>query len=102
MNYDLAQLSNKPIFVDISITNCNPCKQIHNLYTKKSVYKFINKNFSSISITADKEKLPKELKKYFFGIAPTLFIIKNSKVTYIPTNKIKSEKELLSYLEKNR
>jgi thiol-disulfide isomerase/thioredoxin len=102
MSYDLALLNKKPIFVDISISNCKPCKKIHNLYKKEKLSKFINHNFSAISITADKEKVPKELKKYFFGIAPTLFIIKNKKVTYIPINKTKSENEFLSYLEKNR
>jgi len=88
MSYDsakrLAMQTHKPIFVDVALTNCPPCHYLATkVYTVPEIADYINKNFISVLIIADKEKVPAEVGDYFSGSTPTLmFIAPSGKLIY--------------------
>jgi len=88
MSYDLAkQLAkkqNKLIIVDVSLTNCPPCKYLATkVYTNNEVTEFINKNFIPVFYLAYQDTLPVEVQNYFTGSTPTIMFIKpNGELIY--------------------
>ena len=100
----LSQKTKKPIFVDIALTTCPPCKYLStHMYSDDKIASFINKNFIPVLIMADKERVPAEVAQYFSGYTPSLIIMKNGREIYqfsfdreFTTNKYK----FLDYLKK--
>ena len=87
MNYNsakiLAKQQHKPIFVDLALSHCPPCKYIStHLYTDDRIADFINKNFIPVLIIVDEERVPTEVAQFFGGYTPTLLIM-NTKGTQI-------------------
>jgi len=84
MNYHsakmLANRTGKPIFVDLALSHCPPCKWIsEHIYSDDKIANFINKNFIPVLIIVDKEKVPAEVADFFSGATPTLIIMDASK-----------------------
>ncbi|NPA55155.1 MAG: thioredoxin family protein [Epsilonproteobacteria bacterium] len=80
MSYDsakqLAIQTHKPIFVDLALSNCPPCRWIsQNIYTDDKIADFINKNFIAVLIMVDQEKIPTEVAQFFSGYTPSLIIM---------------------------
>ena len=110
MNYEqaksLAIRTNKPIFVDLALSHCPPCKYLStHIYTDDKIANFINKNFVPVLIIVDEEKVPTEVAQFFSGYTPSLIIMDAKKGVQITqfsfdreftTNKYK----FLDYLKK--
>jgi uncharacterized protein YyaL (SSP411 family) len=108
MGYDMAKrLSNKtgkPVFVDLALSHCPPCKYIStHMYSDDKIASFINKNFIPVLIIVDQERVPQEVAQYFSGYTPSLIIMKDGREIYqfsfdreFTTNKYK----FLDYLKK--
>ena len=81
MSYDLAKSlakkENKLIMVDISLTNCPPCRYLASkVYTNDEVANYINSHFIPVFYLADKDNIPVEVQNYFTGSTPTILFIK--------------------------
>ena len=102
----IALKEHKPIFVDIALTTCPPCKYLStHMYTDDKIANFINKNFVPVLIMADQERVPTEVAQFFSGYTPSLIIMNPKKGVQIfqfsfdrefTTNKYK----FLDYLKK--
>jgi len=84
MNYEsakkLAIQTHKPIFVDLALSHCPPCKYIStHMYTDDKIANFINKNFVPVLIIVDEEKVPTEVAQFFSGYTPSLIIMNAKK-----------------------
>ena len=87
MNYEVAkklsQRTNKPIFVDIALSHCPPCKYLAtHMYVDDKIASFINKNFIPILFIVDEQKVPQEVAQYFSGYTPSFIILKKWKTDY--------------------
>ena len=88
INYDsavsLAKSQNKLIMIEISRTECPPCKYLATkVYTDDEVANYVNKNFISLLYLADKDNLPIIVENYFTGTTPTiLFLEPDGKLVY--------------------
>jgi len=108
MNYEVAkklsQRTNKPIFVDIALSHCPPCKYLAtHMYVDDKIASFINKNFIPVLIIADKENVPTEVAQYFSGYTPSLIIMKNGREIYqfsFDKEFLNNKYKFLDYLKK--
>ena len=108
MNYEVAkklsQRTNRPIFVDIALSHCPPCKYLAtHMYVDDKIASFINKNFIPVLIIADKENVPTEVAQYFSGYTPSLIIMKNGREIYqfsFDQEFSKNKYKFLDYLKK--
>jgi len=108
MNYEVAkklsQRTNRPIFVDIALSHCPPCKYLAtHMYVDDKIASFINKNFIPVLIIADKENVPTEVAQYFSGYTPSLIIMKNGREIYqfsFDKEFSKNKYKFLDYLKK--
>jgi len=88
MNYDvavnLAKSQNKLIMIDISKSDCPPCKYLATkVYTDDEVASYINKHFVPLFYLVDKDNLPVIVENYFTGTTPTImFLDPNGKLVY--------------------
>lgn len=88
MNYDvavnLAKSQNKLIMIDISKSDCPPCKYLATkVYTDDEVASYINKHFVPLFYLVDKDNLPVIVENYFTGTTPTImFLDPNGKLIY--------------------
>jgi len=88
MNYDsavkLAKTQNKLIMIDISKSDCPPCKYLATkVYTDDEVANYINKNFVPLFYLVDEDNLPVTVQNYFMGTTPTImFLEPNGKLIY--------------------
>lgn len=88
MNYDvavnLAKSQNKLIMIDISKSDCPPCKYLATkVYKDDEVASYINKNFVPLFYLVDKDNLPVIVENYFTGTTPTImFLDPNGKLVY--------------------
>jgi len=84
MNYEsakkLALREHKPVFVDLALSHCPPCKYIStHIYTDSKIADFINKNFVPVLIIVDEERVPTEVAQFFSGYTPSLIIMNPKK-----------------------
>jgi len=110
MNYEqaksLAIRTNKPIFVDLALSHCPPCKYIStHMYTDDKIANFINKNFVPVLIMVDEEKVPTEVAQFFSGYTPSLIIMdakKGVQITQFSFDRefLKNKYKFLDYLKK--
>jgi thiol-disulfide isomerase/thioredoxin len=108
MNYEVAkklsQRTNRPIFVDIALSHCPPCKYLAtHMYVDDKIASFINKNFIPVLIIADKENVPTEVAQYFSGYTPSLIIMKNGREIYqfsFDKEFLNNKYKFLDYLKK--
>ena len=108
MNYEVAkklsQRTNKPIFVDIALSHCPPCKYLAtHMYVDDKIASFINKNFIPVLIIADEENVPTEVAQYFSGYTPSLIIMKNGREIYqfsFDREFFKNKYKFLDYLKR--
>ena len=110
MNYEqaksLAIRTNKPIFVDLALSHCPPCKYLSkNMYTDDKIANFINKNFVAVLIMVDEEKVPTEVAQFFSGYTPSLIIMdakKGVQITQFSFDRefLKNKYKFLDYLKK--
>ena len=110
MNYEqaksLAIRTNKPIFVDLALSHCPPCKYIStHMYTDDKIANFINKNFVPVLIIVDEEKVPTEVSQFFSGYTPSLIIMdakKGVQITQFSFDRefLKNKYKFLDYLKK--
>jgi len=110
MNYEqaksLAIRTNKPIFVDLALSHCPPCKYIStHMYTDDRIANFINKNFVPVLIMVDEEKVPTEVAQFFSGYTPSLIIMDAKKGVQIfqfsfDREFLKNKYKFLDYLKK--
>jgi len=87
MNYNVAKMlsqkTGKPIFVDLSLSHCPPCKYIAaNMYTDTKIANFMNKHFICVLIIVDKQTVPEEVGQYFNNYTPSFMILKNGRLLY--------------------
>ena len=88
INYDsainLAKLQNKLIMIDISKSNCPPCKYLATkVYTDDKVASYINSNFIPLFYLVDEDNLPIIIQNYFTGTTPTIMFLKpNGNMVY--------------------
>ncbi|WP_024787001.1 MULTISPECIES: thioredoxin family protein [unclassified Lebetimonas] len=74
---NVASQEHKLIMVDVSLTNCPPCRYLATkVYTDDKVAGFINKNFVPVFYLADQDNLPLMVQNYFTGSTPTILFIK--------------------------
>ena len=81
MSYDLAKnlaaKEHKLIMVDISLSQCPPCRYLSSkVYTDDKVANFINSHFIPVFYLADEDEIPVEVQNYFTGSTPTILFIK--------------------------
>ena len=108
MGYESAKIiskrTNKPIFVDLALSHCPPCKYLStHIYTDKKIADFINKNFIPVLIIVDKEQTPREVAQYFSGYTPSLIIMQNGSEIYqfsFDREFTKNKYKFLDYLKK--
>ena len=81
---NLAKSQNKLIMIDISKSDCSPCKYLATkVYTDDEVAGYINKHFVSLFYLVDKDNLPVIVQNYFTGSTPTImFLESNGKLVY--------------------
>ena len=110
MNYESAKKiairTHKPIFVDLALSHCPPCKWIStNIYTDDKIANFINKNFVPVLIIVDEEKVPTEVAQFFSGYTPSLIIMdakKGVQITQFSFDRefLKNKYKFITYLKK--
>jgi len=109
MNYESAKKlsirTHKPIFVDLALSHCPPCKYISkNMYTDDKIANFINDNFIPVLIIVDEEKVPTEVKQFFSGYTPSLIIMdpKGVQITQFSFDGafLKNKYKFIDYLKK--
>jgi len=101
----IAKRTHKPIFIDLALSHCPPCKYIStHMYTDDKIANFINKNFIPVLIIVDEENVPKEVREYFSGYTPTLLIMdtNGNQITQFSFDKafLKNKYKFLDYLKK--
>ena len=110
MNYEsakkLAIQTNKPVFVDLALSHCPPCKYIsEHMYTDDKIANFINKNFIPVLIIVDEESVPTEVAQFFSGYTPSLIIMNPKKGIQISQFSfdrefLKNKYKFIDYLKK--
>src|SRR5690606_20628184 len=72
----MAQMEDKPVFVDAYAVWCGPCKRMASeVFTQESVGDFFNKNFINAKIDMEKGEGPTIGSKYGVTAYPTLLFI---------------------------
>lgn len=84
MAKNIAQSEHKLVMVDVSLSECPPCKYLASkVYTNDKVANYINSHFIPVFYLADKDEIPVEVQNYFTGSTPTiLFIEPNGELFY--------------------
>jgi len=73
---NIAAQEHKLVMVDVSLSNCPPCKYLaSHVYTNSKVANYINKHFVPVFYLADKDSIPTEVQNYFTGSTPTIMFI---------------------------
>jgi len=100
----VSEKTGKPIFVDLALSHCPPCKWTsEHIYTDEKIASYINKNFISVLLIVDEQKVPQEVAQYFSGYTPSFIILKNGKqITQFSFDRefLKNKRKFIDYLKK--
>ncbi|GAX87156.1 conserved hypothetical protein [Lebetimonas natsushimae] len=96
----LAKKNHKLMLIEIAGIKCPPSKYLSKyVYSDKKISEFINKNFIPVFYFIQQNSIPKNIKKHFNGVTPTIIFFKpNGKAFYILTG-ARNKNEFLKVLK---